>query len=645
MVFTRNQKRTLDTDNENENELENLNKIHGNLNIKIKKKKKHIDEDDESDSVYLVDEYVYNTKKRRLEQVVKDKCDANVDTDSNTDTDSDTEYIQGSTQTDTDVDASADTESKTELELGEITETSDVTLKETNATEEPESSEDKVYKKFINYVDKIYSGDFFNRISPDDKISTLKKHYPSEKIEEFTNKLVDLHNVYKKNTPSVSSILQMDVHDSVKSKLLEKIHHLANAEILSSEYNSNMKYLLTNINKTQDRDLYELEQQIIKSAQADEYSDDYRKKILKSKMPFNNKVIAYKRLEVMERYEESDSSEFAKYKNWMDILLSIPFDEYKTLPSENTSVFIKTVRETLDKRLSFLEKPKDQIINVVTQMLRNPDFTINAIGLWGNKGLGKTAICKSIAEALGRPLKVISLGGESDSSVLSGHNFTYVGSAPGRLIEILNESKCMNPVILFDEIDKVSQTQHGKEIIGNLIHLTDKTTNEKYNYDRYFSGIEFDLSKVLFIFTYNEPENVDRILADRLYKIKVDNYTLKEKLEITNQHLIKNILEEYKFTVNDISFEQSAIEYVVNNSKSDQGMRDIKRKFEIIVSRINTLLLTNGNPEIIKLKYKSLAPEYQSLPVIVKKDHVDTLLENSITSDTTTTEPPFGMYI
>jgi ATP-dependent Lon protease len=508
--------------------------------------------------------------------------------------------------------------------------------------------EDDEYDTFMEYVDGIYSGNFFERTPVEEKKKRFQKMYTKEEIKQFNDELEILHKIYNETSPSIVDILKMDIHVSQKQKLLEKIHHLTNAEILSSEYNSSLKYLLTNINKTQDQELFELEKQIIKCAQSDDLSDDYRKKILKSKMSFQNKVLAYKRLEVMERYEDSDSSEFAKYKNWMDILLSLPFGtviEDTLNRNENNVEYLQNVRTVLDKRLSFLEKPKDQILNLVSQMIKNPSFSINAIGLFGCVGTGKSSIVKSMAEALGRPYRAISLGGESDSSMLSGHNFTYVGSSPGRLIEILNETKCMNPVILFDEVDKVSQTHHGKEIIGTLIHLTDSTTNSKYNYDRYFSGIEFDLSKVLFVFTYNDPTKVDRILADRLFKIKVDNYNMKEKLEITNKHIISTILDQYGFTKDDILFKEDSVHYIVHSSKNDKGMRDIKRKFEIIVSRINTLLMTRDNEDIIKLKYKSLQAHYTTLPVTVLPEHIDIFLCDSSTNDMEEKAPPEHMYI
>jgi ATP-dependent Lon protease len=214
---------------------------------------------------------------------------------------------------------------------------------------------------------------------------------------------------------------------------------------------------------------------------------------------------------------------------------------------------------------------------------------------------------------------------------------------PGRIIEILRETKCMNPIILVDELDKISQTHQGKEIVGTLIHLTDTTTNGKYTYDKYFSGVEFDLSKVMFIFTYNDPDKVDKILADRLFKIRVENYTTKEKLEITQQHIIKNVLQEFNFSNSDISFSKDSIEYIVKGSSSDEGMRDIKRKIEIVVSRINTLLLTKREDCVVDLKYKELYDYYSQLPIVVQKEHIDTFLHQSI-SNNEPTPPPFGMY-
>lgn len=499
------------------------------------------------------------------------------------------------------------------------------------------------YKKFKDYIENIYSGDFFVRVPLEDKTKKLKNEISPDQIEEFNKQLEEIKNVYKNDAPSIIDILKLNVSKEQKQLLLEKVHHLANCEVLTGDYNTNLKYLNSHLKKNVE--LLQLETEIKKAVQTDEFMDDYKEKILKSKMSFNNKVIAYKRLEIMETYENSDTSEYGKYKNWMDTLLSVPFGKYIQIPDDNSTA-IRHVRGVLDERLSFLEKPKDQIINIVAQMIRNPQININAIGLYGCKGVGKSSIVKSIAEALDRPYRSISLGGESDSSLLNGHGFTYVGSTPGRLIEILRETKCMNPVILIDELDKISQTHQGKEIIGSLIHLTDSTTNSHYNYDRYFSGVEFDLSKVLFVFTYNDPSKIDKILADRLFKIKVENYNFSEKLQITNKHLLNSIYNEFNLQNNDITFSKEAIDYIVRSSASEEGMRGIKHKLQIIVSRINTLLLSKEDHDVIKLKYKDLYPYYSSTPVVVPLDHINTLLCDSVCNDDAEINaPPPGMYI
>lgn len=509
--------------------------------------------------------------------------------------------------------------------------------------------EKDAYSNFNDLVYSVYEGDFFEREPIDERKKYLKEHFTEDKITEMTNELETIKANYKNNSPNIVDILKMNVNMEQKKKLLEKLYWFRNSEILTPEYNSTLKFLNTNMLNSDDPELLELEEKILKNSL--NKSESYRMKILKSKMSFENKVVAYKKLEIMETYEGSDTSEYAKYKSWMDTLLSVPFGDYNdsgiTIDSDINDIkqYIKNVRSTLDQKLSFLEKPKDQIINIVTQMVRNPDVNINAIGLCGSAGTGKTEICQSIAKALNRPFASISLGGESDASSLTGHGFTYVGSNPGRLIDILTNSKSMNPIVLIDELDKVSETFHGKEIIGTLIHLTDSTTNNKYNHDKYFSGIEFDLSKVLFVFTYNDPTKIDNILADRLLKITVDNYNHKEKLEITNKHIITYLLDKFKFKKDDISFTQEALEYIIREADQNGGMRNIKTKIKIILSRINNLLLTNEEDNIIKLKYKQLYKDYKSLPVVIPYKHIDILLDESITDNSKTNLPPSHMYM
>lgn len=634
MVETRSQKRKLEDDDDEESSL-----ILNNTNINCNIKKKKL-----SSSEILKDD---SKSQSIITTLTPNKDDHDNDEDDN---DEDDEYKEEEEEEEHDDDLYKILNNSKQIQ--EILKDSIKDLIKRYGRENRECLKDESpceYKKFHDLVDSIYAGEFFERVPLEDRKKKIKEVMSIEEIKDLTNELQKIKSYYSKNSPSIIDILRMNISMEQKQKLLEKVHCLVKSDILTPEYNSNLKFLTSNISNANNSELMKLEEQILKSSLNNDFAESYRTKILKSKMSFENKVIAYKRLEVMETYEDTDTSEYAKYKAWMDGLLSVPFGKYnesgitKDSSLEDIQKYIKHVRDTLDRKLSFLEKPKDQIINIVTQMIRNSNVNINAIGLHGPVGLGKTSICASIAEALGRPYATISLGGESDASSLTGHGFTYVGSGNGRIIDILRNTKTMNPIVLIDELDKVSETQHGKEIIGALIHLTDSTTNNKYNYDKYFSGIEFDLSKILFVFTYNDPSKVDRILADRLFKIKIDNYNFKEKMEITKKHIIPYMINKFKFNTNDITFNEESIKFLVSSSKLE-GMRDIKTKIEIILSRINTLLLTNEEDNIVNLKYKQLYPYYKQLPIIIPEKHIDIFLDESITTEKNN-EPPSHMYI
>ena len=658
MVFTRNQKRKYEDLQETNSKSEQELRVNDFSNVKITKKKRNNKSNITESVAVQTDEY----QETHSCQSTTDDLLVELDDESERESlgeslgESERESIGESERSSKETeDEDSEYDDSKMNNLGNfIKETINNALKRVIRTEKSEEYPSKrdEYDKYIQHMNSIYEGKFFDRIPVDEKKRSLKEHFQLEDIQNMNEQLETIKQNYRTSAPSVIDILKMDIDVSQKQKLLERMYQYIHSDLLSHEYNANLKVLNDNIRRCQDKELLQLEKQILENADNLQYIDNYKERILRSSMSFENKIIAYKRLEVMESFESTDTSEYAKYKAWMDILLSIPVDRpvgiHFSCDLSEARPLIKNVRTVLDKRLSFMERAKDQVINIVTQMTRNPNFTVNAIGLHGPKGVGKTSLVKSISEALGRPYRTISLGGESDSSLLTGHGFTYVGSCPGRIIEILRETKCTNPIILFDELDKVSETHHGKEIIGNLIHMTDASTNSKYNYDKYFSGLEFDLSKVLFIFTYNDTSKVDPILSDRLFKIHVDNYSLQEKLEITKTHLIKTILTQYCFSENDICFNDDTINYIVESSKSDQGMRDIKRKFEIIVSRVNTLMLTDQDEDIVRLKYKSLYKHYnnkEQQPIRILKDHVDVLLADSISEDSKTDDPPFGMYI
>jgi len=367
----------------------------------------------------------------------------------------------------------------------------------------------------------------------------------------------------------------------------------------------------------------------------------YRILIFESNMPVHLKSHAMKKISILES-SDTGSSEYNKNKQWVDNFMRIPFHKYHNLPISTTdsplaiSDFIKSAKNTLDDTIYGMNDAKMQIMQMIGQLITNPSSIGTAIGLCGPPGVGKTTLIKDgVSKILNRPFAMIALGGATDSSFLEGHSYTYEGSIWGRLVQILIDSKCMNPIIYFGELDKVSQSARGEEIIGILTHLTDTTQNMQFH-DKYFSEIDFDFSKVMFIFDYNDELMVNPILRDRLYKIYAKEYTTPDKRIITDKYLLPKIRTELKFNENEIIIPEQTITYIVDNyCDKEKGVRNLKRCLEIIHQKLNLLrLLQNGTENNKNIFGKDLDIKNFHFPFIVEPTIIDKLLMRTSGSNT-----------
>ena len=271
------------------------------------------------------------------------------------------------------------------------------------------------------------------------------------------------------------------------------------------------------------------------------------------------------------------------------------------------------ITNILDKSVYGHNRAKRQIERVIGQWITGKQSGY-CFGFEGPPGVGKTSLArKGLANCLKdkdgttRPFSFIALGGSSNGSTLSGHNYTYVGSTWGRIVDILMEQKCMNPIIFIDELDKVSRTENGKEIIGILTHLIDPTQNEGFQ-DKYFNGIDIDMSKALFIFSYNDVSAIDRILLDRIHRIKFDHLTLFDKLEITNKYILPELYE--KIGLNDIiKFDNQVVKFIIENYTNESGVRKLKEILFEVISEINLEILNHENGE-------------KNIPIVITKEEI-----------------------
>jgi ATP-dependent Lon protease len=353
-------------------------------------------------------------------------------------------------------------------------------------------------------------------------------------------------------------------------------------------YQDDEKEYFTNLPKKKRTEIQQLEEDISK---INTVLVPLRFKLLESNMDIKLKAFAVSKLERLYTMDPS-SGEYSKLTNYIEQLCKLPIGVYKPLPvnpsshlNEITS-FLTSIKKHLDDTVYGHEKAKDQIIRLLAKWISNPNSSGLVIGIEGPPGTGKTSLCNSICEVLQLPFGFISLGGSSDASTLVGHSLTYEGSKCGRISEILMAAECMNPVLFFDELDKISTTRYGDEIVNTLIHLTDAAQNSKFH-DKYFSELELDLSKCLIVFSYNNVELVNPILKDRMVTIQAQGYKVKDKVPIAKNYLLPRILKEFGFNSTDVCMSDEVIEYIIGKTPDEEGVRNLKRSLEEIVSQVN----------------------------------------------------------
>ena len=326
---------------------------------------------------------------------------------------------------------------------------------------------------------------------------------------------------------------------------------------------------------------------------------DTKKQILLStNMPNNIKKICLDKLEEL----KSQSSDYNKIKLYINTLINFPwpteYDDIKFKLLNNgdiskSSEFLKQIKLNLDKNIYGHAKTKTKILHILSKLITGNSSSIQSIALVGEMGVGKSKMCQILAKSLDIPFVQITLGGQNDGELLHGHGYTYAGSQPGMIVKKMIEAGSSRCIFYFDELDKcVSRSGQVNELMSILIHLTDPMTNNAFQ-DRFFQEITFPLNKVIFVFSFNDIDKVDKILLDRLEVIKVSNYSTKDKIQIAREHLIKDCENEFGFTKNGYSlkFSDDIIKFIIENYTVEAGVRSLKKKLANIYEKINCDLL------------------------------------------------------
>jgi len=440
--------------------------------------------------------------------------------------------------------------------------------------------------------------------------------------------------------PSVFDILETNASIEDKYKLMQHLDILINLDKYSYDYMVKKNFLVKQIErmKNQDKqkkeDINNVEKELLKILDS---KISLKNKILNANISINKKAVIYDKFLKLNDMT-TNHGEYYKIKEWIDYALKLPTEnKVLNLPNINDSnkkknAKLKDIQKNLDTKLYGMDNVKEEILLILNNKITNNNNTGNALALLGPPGTGKTCIIRTLAESLDIPFAQISLGGMTDTAYLEGHSYTYEGSTPGIIAKALMEMKYNNGIIFFDEIDKLSESEKGKEVAWNLLHITDFTQNNNFR-DKYLCDIEIDLSKIWFVYSMNDESFMDKALKDRLPIIKVSGYNKKEKIIIAREYMIPKILQNINMDKEIIKFDDKILEYIVSITKDGEklsGVRELEKMLNRILSKINlykNVVLKNGKIGDLKLTYE--IKDFK-IPLQLTNEIINDLLKNYI---------------
>ena len=463
-----------------------------------------------------------------------------------------------------------------------------------------------------------------------------KKEFIRYKLDDLNikyNKLINIISREIVESEENNSLGDTDLSNTAKlSEILDDYKEMSKNPINISKFNRNIKEWIKNVlSQTFSlENIFDIKQVsiIIKKLRTTELKDfctkcsidksgkkcDIVDRIMKGKYS-NEDINCFRKVLKLEKIyiQLQDTEQFVTILSSLEQISNI-WNKYVELQSK----YFKDISKRLDSTVYGLDDAKNQIKRLLAQWVNGNDQGY-VFGFEGPPGTGKTTLAKNgIANCLRdeldnpRPFVFIALGGSSNGSTLEGHNYTYVGSTWGRIIDGIIDSKAMNPIIYIDELDKISKTEHGREIIGILTHLTDPSQNTEFT-DKYFSGIKFDISKCLIIFSYNDPGLIDKILLDRIQRVKISSLNKVDKVMVAKKHIIPEILDNIGFTENEIILNETELIHIIDTYTYEAGARKLKEKLYELYREINLKYLIDGD---------------KSIPFTITKNFIDEIFEN-----------------
>ena len=419
-----------------------------------------------------------------------------------------------------------------------------------------------IYRKVIGYFEKFVG--LTGKISPE-LLVNLKG------IKDISSAF----DIISSNLPVKSEVRQelLEIFD-VKDRGFKLLELLASEmEIASLEKKIDDK-VKTKMNEAQKS--YYIKEKI--NAMKEELGDfsqnedmlDLVEKLNKTKLP---KEVKKKLDSEMKKLSKMPpfSAEATVSRNYIETVLDLPWDK-----TTKDILDLKKANDILERDHYGLKEAKSRVLDYLAVKKLNPSMKGGILCLAGPPGIGKTSLVKSIADAMGRKFVRVSLGGVRDEAEIRGHRRTYIGSMPGKLIKAMKDAGSKNPVILLDEIDKMSNDFKG-DPASAMLEVLDPEQNS--HFEDHYIDMPFDLSKVFFVATANDLRNVSAPLRDRMEIINISSYTEFEKLHIAKKYLIKQAKEENGLKDYDIQISDNVIMKIIDEYTREAGVRSLKREF------------------------------------------------------------------
>jgi ATP-dependent Lon protease len=454
----------------------------------------------------------------------------------------------------------------------------------------------------------------------------ISRNIPNEALSAFEN----IEEPDRKLFYVAANINQsIDVKQEILKKISLKDQYYEVIKVLNSEIDI-LKIekeidnkVQENITKTQRKFIIQEQIKILQDelGDEDEASPEFvkiREQIKNAKMPEEAENKALEELNKLKKTPPM-SPESTVIRNYLDWLIEVP---WSTQTKDNLN--IKHVQKILDEDHFGLEKPKERIIEHIAVLNLVKQMRGQILCFVGPPGVGKTSLGKSIARALGRKFVRISLGGIRDEAEIRGHRRTYIGSMPGKIVQSMKKAGTINPVMLLDEIDKMSMDFRG-DPSSAMLEVLDPEQNHTFN-DHYIE-VDYDLSQVMFITTANVRYNIPLPLQDRMEIIELPGYLEYDKFEIARRHIIPKQLENHGLTNKNVDIKDGAIKKIISEYTREAGVRNLERELSSICRKLarDIVLKESSNGEIKgKTKFvvdENKIEEYLKVPRFRQREH------------------------